>query len=165
MKKLAILSFASLLFIACGGGEDTPPAQTETVDGKTMSYYGEKITPDNAISLATLQEEMNASTSMTTKVEGTIIETCAKKGCWMSMDMGEGDNMIVTFKDYGFFVPVEGVGGKKAIVEGVCVHDTLDVDWLKHVAEDAGRSQEEIDAITEPEIALAFEATGVIIED
>ena len=32
-------------------------------------------------------------------------------------------------------------------------------------AEDAGKSQEEIDAITEPELRLAFTATGVMIED
>ena len=38
------------------------------------------------------------------------------------------------------------------------------VDYLKHLAEDANASQEEIDAITEPELALVFEATGVHIK-
>ena len=32
-------------------------------------------------------------------------------------------------------------------------------------AEDAGKSEEEIAAITEPELRLAFTATGVMIED
>ena len=38
------------------------------------------------------------------------------------------------------------------------------VEELKHYAEDAGETQEVIDAITEPEISLAFEAKGVIIK-
>ncbi len=163
MNKLIILGFAAMLFASCG--ESAPQVQTEIVDGVTQTYFGSKISAEGAMSLADLKTKMEGQTSMNAKVEGEIIETCAKKGCWMSLDMGEGNDMLVTFKDYGFFVPTEGVGGKSAIIEGVCSHDTLDVDWLKHVAEDAGRSQEEIDAITEPEIELSFEATGVIIKD
>ena len=42
--------------------------------------------------------------------------------------------------------------------------ETQTVDWLKHKAEDAGKSQEEIDAITEPEVKVSFMADGVIIK-
>ena len=162
MKKLLLLSLSAVLLASCGEEKEV---KTATIDGETVSYYGEEITPENAISVEELDNKMANNTSLNTKVEGKIIETCGKKGCWMSVDMGDGDDMLVTFKDYGFFVPTEGVGGKTAVFEGVCVHDTLSVDWLRHVAEDAGRSQEEIEAITEPEIALAFEATGVIIKE
>ena len=50
-------------------------------------------------------------------------------------------------------------------MEGVAKLDTVEVDVLKHYAEDAGKSQDEIDAITEPEIKLAFEAVGVKIKE
>ena len=36
---------------------------------------------------------------------------------------------------------------------------------LRHYAEDAGKTQAEINAIVEPEFRLAFTATGVMIED
>jgi hypothetical protein len=49
-------------------------------------------------------------------------------------------------------------------MKGIAAYDTIDVDFLKHLAEDAGQTQEEIDAITEPELALTFEATGVLIK-
>jgi len=39
------------------------------------------------------------------------------------------------------------------------------VDARRHYAEDAGASEEEIAAIVEPELKLAFMATGVMIED
>ena len=52
----------------------------------------------------------------------------------------------------------------RTVVQGEAFYDTLTVPMLKHYAEDAGKSQAEIDAITEPELRLAFTATGVMIE-
>jgi hypothetical protein len=98
------------------------------------------------------------------RFEGEITATCAKKGCWMDVASGE-DTVFVRFLDYGFFVPTEGAEGKRTVVQGEAFYDTLTVPMLKHYAEDAGKSQEEIDAITEPELRLAFTATGVMIED
>jgi len=82
----------------------------------------------------------------------------------MVLNLGEGNDMRVTFKDYGFFVPKDAAG-KTAIVQGVATMDTTDVATLQHYAEDAGESQEVIDAITEPEFNYAFEAVGVIIKE
>ena len=82
------------------------------------------------------------------------------------MDVASGeDTVFVRFLDYGFFVPTEGAEGKRTVVQGQAFYDTLTVPMLKHYAEDAGKSQEDIDAITEPELRLAFTATGVMIED
>lgn len=93
-------------------------------------------------------------------VEAKINECCQKKGCWMNVDLGNEEEMRVTFKDYGFFMPLD-CGGKTAVMKGIAYYDTIPVDYLRHYAEDAGKSQEEIDAITEPELQLVFEATGV----
>ncbi len=106
---------------------------------------------------------MNDSSENEFIVSGTIEEVCQKKGCWMKIAMGDGESMRVSFKDYGFFVPLDA-SGRTMTMKGVAAYDTIDVDMLKHLAEDAGQSQEEIDAITEPEFALTFEATGVMID-
>jgi len=71
---------------------------------------------------------------------------------------------MVRFKDYGFFVPKEGVEGKEAIMHGYAKMDTISVDMLRHYAEDAGDSEEEIMKITEPSYTLEFIADGVLIE-
>ena len=82
------------------------------------------------------------------------------------MDVVSGaDTVFVRFLDYGFFVPTEGAEGKRTVIEGEAFYDTLTVDMRRHYAEDAGASVEEISAITEPELKLAFMATGVMIED
>ena len=48
-------------------------------------------------------------------------------------------------------------------LEGVVSREIVEVKELKHYAEDEGKSQEEIDAITEPGESLNFEAVGVVI--
>lgn len=83
----------------------------------------------------------------------------------MTLDMGNDQQMRVRFKDYGFFVPKEGAEGKTAVVEGFAFVDTLSVDHLRHLAEDAGQTAEEIAAINEPEISINFEAHGVVIKE
>jgi hypothetical protein len=70
--------------------------------------------------------------------------------------------MRVTFKDYGFFMPLNSAG-RSLVLSGIAMNDTTSVETLRHYAEDAGKSKEEIEAITEPEVELVFEATGVYI--
>jgi hypothetical protein len=94
----------------------------------------------------------------------TIKEVCAKKGCWMMLDLGNDMEMRVTFKDYGFFMPKDGAG-RLAYVQGVAKIDTTSVEELKHYLQDANASQEEIDAVTEPEVNYSFEAVGVILKE
>jgi hypothetical protein len=124
------------------------------------SYYGEKISPVDLMQLSNI----DFNTSVQTKLEGEIISTCPKKGCWIEMKIDEKD-VFVKFKDYGFFVPKSGMKGKKAIIQGLVSIDTVSVKDLKHYAEDAGKSKSEIEKITSPEIKISFLAEGVIIKD
>ena len=125
------------------------------------SYYGEKISSTDLMELSNI--DFN-DTSVKTKLEGEIISTCPKKGCWIEMKIDDKD-VFVKFKDYGFFVPKSGVEGKKAIIQGLASIDTVSVKDLKHYAEDAGKSKSEIEKITSPEIKISFLAEGVIIKD
>jgi len=151
-KTISILSIATLF--ACG----TP---TET---KVEVFYGDKITSENLTEYSNVLEKVEVSGVVNTKIEGTIIETCAKKGCWMKVK-ADDDTLMVRFKDYAFFVPKEGVDGKSVIMNGEAFYDTLSVDLLRHYAEDAGDSEEDILLITKPEYVLSFTADGVIIQE
>ena len=82
----------------------------------------------------------------------------------MKMDMGNNQTMMVHFKDYGFFVPKD-CSGKHIVMEGIAFIDVTPVAQLRHYAEDAGKSKEEIEKITADEKELTFEASGVIISN
>ena len=146
--------FAALLFIGVSYGVF---AQSET------SYHGKKITEAGAIPATQLAAKMGNKAEMPAKVEGTVESVCKVKGCWMKVKTGDGQTMRVTFKDYGFFVPKDIVG-KTVVVEGTAETSTTPVADLRHYAQDAGKSKEEIEKITEPEKALTFVADGVIVK-
>ncbi len=130
-------------------------------NGKTESF-GDKITADNAVDVKTLPGKVKAGDTLQIKVVGTVQSVCQKKGCWMKMDMGNDQTMMVHFKDYGFFVPKD-CSGKKLVMEGIAFIDVTTVQQLQHYAEDAGKSKEEIAKITQPEEELTFEASGVLL--
>ena len=130
--------------------------------GQTEQSYGAKITRDNAVSVAKFKEDIKGKDSLRVKLEAPIIEACKVKGCWMNVDLGNGQTMMVRFKDYGFFVPKDS-GGKTAVIEGYAYTEVVGVEMLKHYAKDAGKSKKEIAAINEPETRLTFTADGVII--
>ena len=97
-----------------------------------------------------------------TNISGQIIDVCPKKGCWMNVKVNT-DTVFVKFKDYGFFVPKTGIEGKQILMSGKIFRDTISVERLRHYAEDAGKSSEEINEITGPEVSMTFLADGVLI--
>ena len=161
MKK--ILFIASIAFlVSCGNStQSTENVEEENIE---ITKHGDVITEEGAISSSEFLTQFENQDSLEVKLTANIAEVCSKKGCWMKLDMENGKTMRVTFKDYGFFVPKDAAG-KTAILQGVAKMDTTDVATLRHYAEDANAPQEEIDAITEPEINYSFEATGVIIKE
>jgi hypothetical protein len=80
----------------------------------------------------------------------------------MKVKMDDGQTMRVTFKDYGFFVPKD-IAGKNIVFEGNAKTKTTSIEELRHYAEDAGKSKDEIAKITEPKTELTFEANGVLV--
>jgi hypothetical protein len=173
MKKIALFVSALALLSACKSNTNEGDTATETAtdtlalaedpQAAENHYYGDSITEDNAINASTLLALMAGKDSVNLKLSGVANSSCQKKGCWMKMDIGDGQEIRVNFKDYGFFVP-KNLNGELAIVEGVAYVDTINVEFLKHLAEDAGKSEEEIAAISEPEISVNFTANGVIIK-
>lgn len=132
-------------------------------DEKSTGSFGEPITKKGAVSVKKLPNKMEGKESVDIKVKGVITEVCQSKGCWMTLDMGNDELMRVKFKDYGFFVPKDAAG-KTAILEGVAQKEIVSVDDLKHLAEDAGKSEKEINSINDPKEELTFVANGVIIQ-
>lgn len=127
------------------------------------NHFGAKIDEKGAISVDELVAKMEGKTEMPAKVQGKILEVCQTKGCWMTLEKTDGTSMRVTFKDYAFFVP-KNISGKTVIMNGIAAVNTTTIDELKHYAEDAGKSKEEIEKITAPKNELVFEADGVIIK-
>ena len=130
-------------------------------DGKA---FGEKVTAKDAVTYDAMLEKMSKAGKIdNVKVTGTVEAVCKAKGCWMNISSDKGaPSMFVKFKDYGFFMPKD-LAGKKVVMVGNAFKETTTVDELRHFAEDAGKSKEDIAKITQPKEDIKFMATGVLI--
>ena len=158
MKRILMLVVVAFAF-AC----NQAPKEQSTETAEVVEIYGDTITEDGAVPTTELAGLMGNDTTKELKLVGTIEECCQKKGCWMKVDLGNGKTMRVTFKDYGFFVPKDAAG-RQVVMDGVASFEETSVEALRHYAEDAGKSKEEIAAINEPSKELVFEARGVILK-
>ena len=155
MKKIIFLFAVAVAIYSCGN------KTSQNTEGQT--FYGEEFKVENVIAASQLKDLTLQGKATDVVVSAKVITACKKKGCWMTVDIGNNEEMRVTFKDYGFFVPKD-CDGKEATFKGVATFDTTAVEMLQHYAEDEGLSEEEIAKITEPEVALVFEASGVVIK-
>lgn len=97
------------------------------------------------------------------RFESKIMGVCQKRGCWVTLDLGEDKKAFVKFKDYAFFAPKDAKG-QTAIVDGDAEVIVRSVRQLRHDAKDAGKSEAEIEAITESRITYYFLASNLLIE-
>lgn len=155
MKYFLSISLIALLAASCG------PAQP----GQTNAYssYGAPFDTTSVMAISDVTAAMAGKDSLDAVFRCKIAETCTKMGCWMNVENPGGEPMTVFMKDHAFGVPKEGCAGLEAIVSGQLFYDTLSVDYLRHLAEDAGKTADEIAAIIEPKPVLAVNATGVMI--
>ncbi|HBB57299.1 MAG: DUF4920 domain-containing protein [Chitinophagales bacterium] len=156
MKKIL---FGLLLIGATTGAWAQPPAG----DAKPGDFYGEKVNPEGALALVdVVSKVMGGSDFADVKIVATVKDVCAKKGCWLKLELPQGEEVMVKMKDYGFFLPL-AAKGKKVVIDGEAKMKTTSVAELKHYAEDAKKSQAEIDAIKEPLKEVRITAKGIVI--
>jgi hypothetical protein len=161
MKKISLLLLSGLLAISCGTNQSG--TETSTLEG--FEFFGDSLnvtTEGMELAADELVAAMEGIDSMEVRIRGNVLEVCQTKGCWMDLDIGGGEFMTVRFKDYGFFMPKD-IAGREVTLEGYVLRTVEEVDWLRHKAQDAGKSEEEIAEITEPEISYSYMAHGVIL--
>lgn len=155
MKKIFFLFslVLSTLFAAA-----QPPAG----DAAKGTVYGGAMPSGNTVTVQQLQSLMNAkvaSRQIRTKISGVVVEVCKKEGCWVKLQSPDG-TVTVRMKDESFKVPL-ALNGKNVIVDGIVEVKETSVAELKHLAQDAGKSKVEIDAIKQPKKEVSVIAKSV----
>ena len=167
MKKLVLLLtiiFSIAVFSQESEKNMGPPAGNALVG----DFYGGKVSAKSektAISSAQLDKKLQKYKKVeNVAVKGKVIDVCDKKGCWLTVETENNEKFFVKMKDYAFFVPT-ALKGKNVVLEGNAETKVISVDEQKHYAEDAKKSQAEIDAITKPQQEIRFVANGIKVVD
>lgn len=158
MKRISI--FLIFLLTMC-----TVSAQNSQSGNSTLTSFGSKIDARGALDTKEMTSEyqnLTVADTLKTKFMATVTDVCKAKGCWMKLQLGDGSEAMVKFKDYGFFMPKD-IEGHKVIVNGKAFVEEMSVEDQRHYASDAGKSKEEMDKITKPKKTYGFEADGVLL--
>lgn len=154
MKKLLLMIPALFLgFILM--------AQPPEGEANAGMVFGKKTTAAGAIPVSELPSKLNGAEPASLKVTGKVKEVCKAEGCWLKMETAQGA-MMIKMKDHAFLVPLS-MNGKTIVVDGIATRKETSVEMLKHYAEDAGKSKEEIAAIKEPKIEITMQAKGILV--
>lgn len=120
-----------------------------------------KVDETSAINVAELVARMDKSMDpQTVTIKAPLSAVCQNAGCWVQVPKPDGKPLMVRFKNH-FTIPPATPTGTESFIHGVAYWDTVSVKALRHFAEDAGKSLEEINKITQPEYKLNFEGDGI----
>jgi Domain of unknown function (DUF4920) len=134
-------------------------AATVVFAGETISR-GAAIAKDaKAVPLTTVLSSPADYMKTPVVVEGVVTTACERKGCWMQLQPAAGaeQTVRVTFKDYGFFVPLDSKG-MKARAEGVTTVKKLSKAEADHLVEEGAKLKRTEDGGA---IEVSFVANGV----
>ncbi len=143
------------------------PVHRSTQNAPVDLKAGETITRGEALSRSTkkvsFEKVLQSPDKFADKkvaVEGVIVRSCKKEGCWMEMAAKEGGKSVrVTFGDHAFFIPLNSAG-MKVRAEGVFKTKTLTKEHVDHLINDDGAKFDNRNpdgTVTE----VSFDATGV----
>jgi hypothetical protein len=163
MKILAVATTTTLLLTACqhptraeydaNHGWIVYGNYTPTIRGETP-----EVTPETAAA--------HADSGQLVVLSGTVSDVCRTMGCWIEIEdtnaEGARSTILVMNRDHAYFVP-RNCRGRRVHAIGYVVVETHSVEMLKHLAMDAGKSQDEIDAITEPSKRVLFIANAILL--
>jgi len=115
MKKLiALLILTVFVTISCKDKQDT------TRDLANYESFGKEIILEDALPASRMAEHyktMTVGDSVNSKMTAKVDAVCKSKGCWMKLNLEDGNQVMVKFKDYGFFVPKD-IEGKEVVING-----------------------------------------------
>lgn len=158
MKKIFLIA-SVLVSIAVSAQESNniKPAAKGVV-------YGEAVTPEGtAVNVNDLQQKI-ASGAFEGKITGTVKEVCKEMGCWMKLQKSDGTTVLVKTKGHAYFMP-QNLVGKTVVVEGKAAVKEVSEEARKHLAEDAGKTKDEIKKIKGAAQEVQVIAKGVEVLD
>jgi hypothetical protein len=164
MKSFNIILVVFAMVLSCKGqNRDKNQNSAQNI----LRSFGEKIEAVDAKNTKKMLADYNAMSqndTLQTKFIAKVKEVCKAKGCWMKLALAHGEEAMVKFKDYGFFMPMD-IEGKEVVVNGLAFLEAMSVEDQKHYAEDGGATADELAKIIAPKRTYGFEADGVFLKE
>ncbi|WP_109298887.1 DUF4920 domain-containing protein [Aquimarina sp. AU474] len=160
--------FLTVLLITIGSctNKEKVSFSIKNTELTNFDAFGDQISSQQIYhknAIAEKYESIKEGDTVNIAFTSTVNNVCKAKGCWMKVALDTDKETMVKFKNYGFFVPKD-IENDTVIVEGKAFVSEMSVEDQRHFASDAGKTKEEIAAITTPKKTYSFIAEGVLIK-
>lgn len=131
---------------------------TLLVPSDSIIKRGEALPNATPVPLAAVLATADRYLETPVLVEGVIVKSCENKGCWMELaPTADAASVRVTFKDYGFFIPLDAAG-MKVRAYGIITRTTHSKSAADHLIGEGAKLVRNADGTA---TELGFEARGV----
>jgi hypothetical protein len=165
MKGFNIFLVIFLILGGCKEEKKQSGSEEKEVTEEQVEVFGanfDRQEVQNSRDISSLYSSLSESDTLKTSFKAVVTDVCKAKGCWMKVSLENGQETMVTFKDYGFFVPKDIVG-KEVAMHGMGFIEQQSVEDQRHYARDGGIPEEEVMKITDPKVIYSFVADGVLL--
>jgi Domain of unknown function (DUF4920) len=147
---LALCLSWSALVLATGGcrSKDSPrlapsatPAAEPAAEANGRRRFGAPIPAVDSVTLGAVLSKPDDFENRPVVVQSKVRRNCTRRGCWMELadDLGgDAPGCRVTFKDYGFFVPLDS-SGSTARVQGTFEVRVVSAQEVAHLASEGAK--------------------------
>ncbi|MFK5973962.1 MAG: DUF4920 domain-containing protein [Flavobacteriaceae bacterium] len=167
MKSFNVLVALLVLILSCHGQEAEKEIKDKAEVFNDYRLFGASTNAFGAISgdeMMVKYSAMGVTDTVHAKFSAKVISVCQTRGCWMKLALKDGQETMVRFKDYEFFMPKD-IAGQEVIVDGFAFVEEMKIKEQKHYAKDGGASEEEITMIKLPKKTYTFVAEGVLLKE
>ncbi len=128
--------------------------------------YGSGIDAGAVLTVPEAYAKIDEIAGQPVRVRGTIVDVCAKRGCWMNL-AADGDARVVQVKvDDGVIVFPMSAKGRDATAQGVAEKRALTLEQTRarhqHEAEEQGKPFDPA-SVTEPATIVVLRGTGAVV--
>jgi hypothetical protein len=160
MRKAHILFvavFISLVAITAVGQQKSNSAES-CPDTAEVVKRGAALGNSPSVALADVLDAPKLFSGKTVTIDGVVERSCTNKGCWMEIAPNPGAQGVrVTFKNYGFFIPLNSKG-MRARAEGEFTVSEITKEKADHLEGEGAHLKRNADgSATE----VTFVASGV----
>lgn len=142
--------------------EGTPSTEAAEAGGST---FGSDFTVNTVTPVGEVLADPVPHVGKTLRLEGTVVDVCEMRGCWLTLGTDSGDVLRVKVNDGDMVFPLSA-RGLSAQVEGTIESFELSVEQLRkraaYTAEEQGETFDP-STITEPETIYMLKPSAVLI--
>lgn len=135
--------------------------------GRAATEYGKPLTVQKTTRISAILDDADAYVGKMVKVEGIIVQVCARRGCWIEIASDRQYEKIRIKVEDGVIVFPLSARGKTALVEGRVEAIFMSLEearnFYAHQAEEKGSSFDPA-SITAPVTLYQIRATGAVVD-